>query len=81
MTRHYQLWDTQTGNLMDTFATQAEALTFIREIVTAEDPSVINGWALGWGDEQGNGAAIADGWRLADLALSVTATPPPSHGG
>ena len=81
MSRHYQLWDTQTGNLMDTFTTQTQALTFVRDVVTAEGASVVEGWALGWGDEQGNGAAIAQGRRLADLALSVPVTPPSSRAG
>lgn len=81
MTRHYQLWDTQTGNLMDTFTTQTEALVFVRDVVTAEDPSVVDGWALGWGDDHGDGGAIAEGQRLAELALSVAVAPPPSRAG
>lgn len=75
MPRHYQLWDTLTGNLVDTFTTEQEALSFVRGVVTKEDPSVVDDWALGWGDDRGNGAAIAQGRRLADLALSLSVTP------
>ena len=81
MPRFYQLWDTGTGNLMDEFASEGEALAFIREVVIAEGARVVDDWALGWGDEDGDGAAIAHGNQLADLACGRVNIPPPALAG
>lgn len=77
MMRHYELWDTETGNLMATFVTEAEALDLVREAIRAEGVQTVEGWALGWGDPHGEGAQIAEGADLADRARDEITTSPP----
>ncbi len=69
MSRHYELWDTTTGNLMDTFDTEAEAIAMVREAIRVDGVNAVDGWVLGWGDAGGEGAQVAGGMSLADRAL------------
>lgn len=81
MSRYFELWDTDSGNLMATFDTEAEAITVVRETIRQDGSEAVADWVLGWGDEEGNGEAIAHGRHLAALALSAATTPPPSRTG
>ena len=71
MPRHFELWDTDTRNLMATFTTEAEALTVVRNAICADGPAAVSTWALGWEDSRGRGKQIAAGADLADRALKA----------
>ncbi len=70
MAVHFQLWDTVTANLIATFATEAEALTFIREVIEDGQRDLVEGWALGCQDRRGRGRQLAAGPELADRAVA-----------
>ncbi len=76
--QYFSPWDIVAGNFVAEFASEHEALLFVREVVGDGQRDLVEGWALGWGDDAGNRAAIAQGGELAELALSVTASPPSS---
>ena len=74
---HYELWDTQTGNLVSEYATEEEGLADVRAAFAAGwDPEHL---ALGqeWDDgEEGDDADLAPTVHGAALAARVGAVGP-----
>jgi hypothetical protein len=71
LARHFQLWDTSTGNLISTFATEAEALAVVQAAVRDDGAGAVAAWALGWEDDRGRGRQVAAGQGLADRAINA----------
>ena len=75
----YELWDSETRNIIYTYPTEAAALAEVAEQVAAYGRDAVAGWVLlrndGAEDKQGL-RRIADGETLADRALH-TPTPEP----
>lgn len=68
MTAAYELWETRTGNLMDSFETQDEALSVVADAIRRYGPSYVDSIMLvfGYGDES---KEIASGKHLAEWAM------------
>ena len=64
MSGDYELWDTVSGNLVDVFGSEAEALAVIRDACRAHGPDALEGFVLSRGGP--GGAIIARGAALAD---------------
>jgi len=64
----YQLWDTLSGDLLDDFGTESDALECVQGLFEAreldEDPNI----ALVSVEDSGDTATIADGQALVRLA-------------
>lgn len=61
----YELWDTASRNLVGAYATEAEALTFVRAYVGEHGTAYPTSWVLLWDDDDADQAGqIAEGIGL-----------------
>lgn len=67
----YELWDTDSSNLVGTYTTEEAALAIVRDSVVKHGPNVFRTIALGREDEQGELVPVAQGEELVRLAMSV----------
>jgi hypothetical protein len=74
MTTAYELWEMTTGNLMDSFESQEEALSVVADAIRTYGPSYVDSimLVLGSGDES---RKIASGRELADWATKPVPGP------
>jgi hypothetical protein len=68
---HYELWDTVSRNLLDDFATEAEALAAIGELLALNEPDIAEGLTLLRVGGPDGGATVASGTELAARALAT----------
>jgi hypothetical protein len=73
----FELWDTESANIIDDFPTRESALEAVRQAMRASGPTVIDHLALAYEDREGETHPIAAGSALAELAH----TPNPAHAG
>jgi len=67
----YELWDTETRNIVETFESEAEALEAARELITLNSPAYPGALALVFEDNEGETTLIARGPGLATRARLV----------
>jgi hypothetical protein len=67
----YELWDTETRNIVETFASEADALTAARELIAVNAPAYPGALALVFEDDEGETTFIARGAALAARARLV----------
>lgn len=82
---HYELWDTETGNQVGDYDTEAEALGVVFDSVNRRGPSIIESLALGLehGGEGGDDEAvppILSGAPLLARAQDATRERRPARG-
>jgi hypothetical protein len=70
----FELWNSESGNLLGAFATERDALAAVREAVQRNGPSYGHGLALGREGSRGDSRIVARGQALVDRALSLAAT-------
>jgi hypothetical protein len=70
VSRIYDLWDIESGNIINTYRTEAEALAAVRDLLAVNDPSYAEALSLGFeqGDQQ---ELIAEGAALAARAWAA----------
>lgn len=66
----YELLDVETGNLIGTYESEAEALTIVRRAARLNGAAYVEALALGYEDDDGDGAQIAAGADLLARALA-----------
>ena len=72
----YDLWDVESGNIVNTFETKREALSVVRTLLD------FNGWeyaqslSLGSEDDDGSMRIVAEGDDLAARAAKAATTKP-----
>ena len=71
MSAYYAPWDTITTNLIGTFASEREALLFVRHIIEDGQRDLVEGWALGREESDGGGEHVAFGAQFVDAALAL----------
>lgn len=62
-----ELWDEQSANLIDDFASEAEALRELRAIIERDGEAAIRTWAL----DRYDGKPMIRGKELVTLALNA----------
>ena len=67
----YDLWDSESGNIIGTFPTREEALSVVREALSRHGVQYAESLLFGQEDSHGQTKAIAQGEELIDLALAV----------
>ena len=67
----YELWDTESGNLVEDFGDETEALAAARELIALNGPAYPNALALARRDDNGKATWLAYGPELASLAQNV----------
>jgi hypothetical protein len=75
----YALWDLETGNLVQEFSTEHEALEAIHAAVARHGRSYAETFAVLREDGRGRSRLIAEGAGLVDLALRTERNPPSSR--
>lgn len=58
---YYELLDTETGNLIGSYASEEEALAVVHNAVHINGPVYVQTLALGYEDDDGEGAQLAAG--------------------
>ena len=72
----YDLWDIESGNIVNTFETEREALAVVRTLLDLNGPEYAQALSLGFEDDDGSMRIVAEGNHLTSLlAESSTATP------
>ena len=69
----YELWDTETGNIVGAYATEAEALAMVQRAIGAYGAGYAEGLAVDFDDEEADVQTLAIG---AELAARAQAAPP-----
>ena len=69
----YELWETETGNLIGTYETEQDALSLVRDAIQSYGAQYVDSFLLGCEDEEGYSTLIAEGHDLAERALSEKA--------
>jgi hypothetical protein len=67
----YELWDSESGNLVGRYATEDEALVAVRETVALYGPDAAGSLLLGVEDPDRRSKAIARGPALVELACAT----------
>ncbi len=67
----YELWDTETRNLVETFAAEEEALAAVRELIAVNGTVYPAALALAFEDGAGETTLIARGPQLAARAATA----------
>ena len=68
---NYELWDTETGNLVEDFETEAAALEAARELIALNAPAYPACLALARRREDGQSTWLGAGAELVDLIQGV----------
>ncbi len=69
----YALWDLESANLIETFASEEAALEEVRLTLAAFGREAVLTWGLNFRDQSGHGGVIATGVNLIARAVRVTA--------
>jgi hypothetical protein len=70
---HYELWHMPSGNLVNTFEHEAEALVVVRRAYEQRGREAGESYALGTEDRRGRSRQLAAGPDLLDRALGFDA--------
>lgn len=68
MNGFYELWDVDTGNIIGTFETEADALGIVHDLIQCNDADYADDLVLGYRDRQGEWRSVATGAALAARA-------------
>jgi hypothetical protein len=68
----WELWDTESGNIIDAYETENQALAEVRVAVATYGPEYVNSWALGCTDA-GSADEALYGLSLAERAVNSVA--------
>lgn len=68
----YELWDVRSGNIVNTYDSEDEALMVVRELVAANGPEYARVLSLAVEDDDENTTLVAKGVALAQLAHSAS---------
>lgn len=74
---HWELWDTESGNMVGDYDSEADALAVVRDAVRRHGPGVVRTLALGaeHDDEGGDDAVLPPVIQGADLVARAADTP------
>lgn len=66
----YDLWDSDSGNIIGTYSTRDEALSVVREALAKHGAAYVESLLFGQEDGRGRARAVARGKQLVQLALA-----------
>lgn len=75
MAAGYELWSMSSGNLLDDFETEDEALATIGELIVMNGPGTTDQLALTHVDDEGQSRTVALGSALEQLVQSKVFDP------
>lgn len=68
MSAGYELWETESGNMILCRETKREILAVVRAYMTKHGPAAVDSWALFSPDSEGDVGELFTGSDLADRA-------------
>ena len=74
----YEIWDTETNNLIGAYETLDTALAVVRRALEAHGVDYVATLALGFEDSRGHSRTVAEGHQLVDRARALAAMAPAS---
>jgi hypothetical protein len=74
MEERYEIWDTETGNLIGEFPTEDEALQLVRHAIEDWGKDAAATLVMGYGQNDEVASQVAEGEALIKRALSAAAT-------
>jgi hypothetical protein len=77
----YDLWDVESGNIVNTYETEREALVVVRQLLELNGREYARVLSLGFENDDGSMGVVAEGEQLAaraQVALTPELAPPPS---
>jgi hypothetical protein len=69
----YEIWETESRNLVGDFPTEAAAVATVREALALHGRSYVSTWVLAREDADGETSMVADGEQLLVLAQRASA--------
>jgi hypothetical protein len=69
----YDLWDSESGNIIGTFDTKEEALSVVRQALAKHGAEYVETLLFGQQDSRGQTKAIARGKKLVQIARGAAA--------
>ena len=76
----YDLWDTSSGNIINTYVTESEALAMVRDLVDANGAAFAEALSLGFEADDGSMGIIAEGRELEARAKAAAVPARPEAG-
>ncbi len=67
----YELWDIESGNIVNTYDTKEEALTVVRGLLALNGPEYADALSLSFEDNDEESTLVAEGPDLAQRAASA----------
>ena len=67
----YDLWDTSSGNIINTYETEAQALAMVRDLVEVNGVAFADVLSLGFEGEDGSVGIVAEGRDLEARARTA----------
>lgn len=67
----YEIWDTETGNIVGAYASEREALTIVARAMAELGAEYVAAWVLGRTDDTSE--PVIEGPELADRARRILA--------
>jgi hypothetical protein len=67
----YELWDVESGNLLGSYLTEAEALATVRAVVASQGRETVLTWELAIEDAEADTETLIAGEALIDRAVAM----------
>jgi hypothetical protein len=68
----YEIWETESGNVLGEYNTEAAALEAVRDVVAAHGEAAIETWLLMREDRRGRSRRVESGVALARRARALS---------
>jgi len=72
----YDLWDVESGNIVNTFETERDALAVVRTLLDLNGREYVQALSLGYEADDGSMRIVAEGDRLATMLAESPPTTP-----
>lgn len=72
----YDLWDVESGNIVNTFETERGALSVVRMLLDLNGQEYVQALSLGYEDDEGSMRIVAEGDHLASMLAELSPTTP-----
>ena len=71
----FELWDTESGNLLGSYPSMDAALAFVRSVIGQDGSAAVAQWELFAMEDGISAASVADGEALVALSDASASTP------
>ena len=71
----YELWDVESGNIINTYESEAQALAVVRGLLALNGPEYADALSLSFEDDDEESTLVAEGSELAQRAASAEQAP------